>query len=889
MKLYIYALIAGCLVLITLGLAVLAQAPPPHNELLPPWASPPQSFPPGGVYRVTYGTREQLADLAARYDIWELDQRAGYAILGLDGRDVALLQAQGYRLELDVARTNRSALGPSGYPCYRDVEQLYADQAQIVADHPTLTELVDYGDSWRKVQGLDGYDLLVLRITNERIPGPKPRFFLMANIHARELTTPETAMYFVNYLLDNYGVDPDATWLVDYREIYVVVTANPDGRQLAEQGCYQRKNRNDSLGSCTLCDPFGSNHYGVDLNRNNPYHWGGAGTSPCGQTYQGTAAASEPETYALNDLVRSLFPDQRPADDTTPAPDDATGLLITLHSYGNLVLWPWGWTSGAAPNGSQMQTLGRKLAYFNRYRPERSSELYPTTGDTTDWAYGELGIPAYTFELGESFFQPCDDLEQIEEENLGAFLYAAKVARTPYVTPSGPDVVDLSVSPAGVMLDGTVWLTATVDDTRYRGAEHSQAIAAAEVYVDVPVWVTTTTTISYPMTAMDGAFDEPAEEVGATLDTTGLSLGRHILFVRGRDADGNWGPFSAIFLYVLEPGVSPVIEGRVRDVSTYAPLGATVTAGDFWTIADPVSGYYSMTVMSGTYAVSSVAAGYAISSVTGLSVRDHQVVHQDWYLYPRCDVFTDHVESGNVGWTVEGNWAITTESSHSPIHSWADSPAGNYGNNWNYALLSPPLDLADYQDASLSFWHIYDLEDGWDYALVEVSADGGNSWTRVASYSGEGHTTWTHQVLSLPELDGQSDGRIRFRLHTDGYGTRDGWHVDDIVLSAGGLSCAIPQAPAAGFTTNSPVYLGRPVRFENLTIGTRPMDYEWDFGDGVGVSVEESPVYTYTAPGTFTVTLTASNSLDVDSISQPVVVLPWYRVLLMLFFGVGGR
>lgn len=532
------------------------------------WSLADTSVPPSpsdiepGAYRIYYENRDQLADLATHFDIWEINREAGYAILGLDAPAAADLMARGYRLELDVEKTQEWILGPPGYPCYRDVDQLYADLVQIVSDYPSLTALLDYGDSWRKVNNVPpeyGYDLLVLRLTNQQTTMPKPRFFLMAAIHARELTTPETVMYFVDYLLSNYDTDPDATWILDHHEIYVVVVANPDGRQLVEEDCYQRKNRNDTEGSCNYCDPWGFNHYGVDLNRNNSYHWGGAGTSPCGATYQGIAAASEPETYYLNDFVRSIIPDQRADDDVTPAPDDTTGLLISLHSYSNLVLWPWGFTSTPAPNGTSLQTLGRKFAYFNNYYPEQSNDLYPTTGDTIDWAYGELGIPAYTFEVGETFFQSCNDLQQIMDENLGALLYAAKVPRTPYMTPSGPDVPDLAVSfddvPQGTIID----LTSTIDDTRYNnsgGTEPTQNIAAAEYYIDVPPWITTTLPVSYSMAAEDGSFDAETEDVVASIDTADLDLGRHIIFVRGQDVSDNWGAFTAVFL-TITVGIEP--------------------------------------------------------------------------------------------------------------------------------------------------------------------------------------------------------------------------------------------------------------------------------------------------------------------------------------------
>ena len=97
--------------------------------------------------------------------------------------------------------------------------------------------------------------------------------------------------------------------------------------------------------------------------------------------------------------------------DRTPAPDDTTGVFLDIHSYGELVLWPWGFTSGAAPNATALQTLGRKYAYFNSHTPQQAYALYATDGTTDDHAYGELGVAAYCFEVGTAFFQSCSYFE----------------------------------------------------------------------------------------------------------------------------------------------------------------------------------------------------------------------------------------------------------------------------------------------------------------------------------------------------------------------------------------------------------------------------------------------------------------------------------------------
>ena len=116
--------------------------------------------------------------------------------------------------------------------------------------------------------------------------------------------------------------------------------------------------------------------------------------------------------------------------------------MITLHSYSELVLWPWGWTGTDAPNHAQLQTLGRKLAYFNSYNPQQSNDLYPTNGTTDDWSYGELGIASYTFEMGTDFFQDCTTFQNtIYPKNCQALLYAFKATRQPYMDPKGPELL----------------------------------------------------------------------------------------------------------------------------------------------------------------------------------------------------------------------------------------------------------------------------------------------------------------------------------------------------------------------------------------------------------------------------------------------------------------
>jgi len=537
------------------------------------------------VGRIAFTSRAQLAELSAELDVWEVHPQQGYLLAALTPPQAAALWERGYTIQAAPAQTARlnhppmeapyQTSGIPGYPCYRTVEETYAALSALAAAHPDLAQWLDIGDSWEKTQpgGAAGYDIYALVLTNRSIPGPKPTFFLMAAIHARELTTAETATRFAEYLVNNYGSDPQATWLLDFTEIHIVPQTNPDGRKMAEAGEYWRKNTDNDDG-CTSYP-----YYGTDLNRNSSFMWGGSGasTNPCDATYRGPSAASEPEIQAIQNYVGSIFPDQRGSGLNDPAPLDATGTFITLHSYSQLVLWPWGFDYPQAPNHTQLQTLGRKFAYFNGYDPGQASGLYPAAGTTDDWAYGELGIAAYTFELGNYFFESCAAFENtIYPDNLPALLYAASTSRRPYQTPAGPDTINLTVTPTTTLPGAPLTITAQADDTRYGtlgGVEPSQNVTAARYSIDAPAWVSST--LTYALQPADGAWDSGIENLTGqfTPSALGLSPGRHTLFVEARDASGNWGAPAAVFFWMPEYGFSIAPQSAAQ----YGTPGDTLT------------------------------------------------------------------------------------------------------------------------------------------------------------------------------------------------------------------------------------------------------------------------------------------------------------------------
>ena len=138
----------------------------------------------------------------------------------------------------------------------------------------------------------------------------------------------------------------------------------------------------------------------------------------------------------IEDYLRSLFPDRRGPDDADAAPSDTDGLFISLHSYSELILFPWGWTRRLVAEWRRTPDAGAQVWPLHRLRGlpglPKADCLYLADGTTDDWSYGELGVASYTFELGTAFFQSCSVFEdQILDRGIDALTYAMKARVVP--------------------------------------------------------------------------------------------------------------------------------------------------------------------------------------------------------------------------------------------------------------------------------------------------------------------------------------------------------------------------------------------------------------------------------------------------------------------------
>jgi len=556
------------------------------------------------------------------------------------------------------------SIANGAHGCYRTVEEVYTTFDDLVAKYPKLAKVQTLGKSWMGTQQVippvgttvpdnsqssfanllikylpasivtrfnlslfpvDPNPIKVIVVGNFEKQDAKaeapPNMVWTGGIHAREYAPQEVGMKFIEWLLDNYGKDPNATMMLDTNRYHFIVH-NPDGRKLAEQdiAARQRKNTNYVTAACTTVSGGVTNTIssGVDLNRNYPFGWatggtGGSDGNSCGETYRGIGPASEPETKAVLNYVRGTWnqaackweggalPDGRPKNATYCNPENRDnggageldwqtgadmnyggGVFIDLHSNARAVLWPWGVertennNNTHTPNNKGMAVIAQRLAYHNNYSSQQLLS-YNTEGTTKDAVYGYLGAPAYTVEMGRSFYEDCGVFDrETYPENFNGFHYLSRVLRRPYQLPFGPDTVNVAVGKAAVAAGEKVSVTATVDDNRYRYSNAGQAnilpppypvvynVKSAMAYIDTMPWEPGAKGIPLTLSSSDQArsdFPDATKTVTGTIDTTGLSAGRHMVFVQGVNDDDKAGAVSAAFLDVTAPTAAPAADG----------------------------------------------------------------------------------------------------------------------------------------------------------------------------------------------------------------------------------------------------------------------------------------------------------------------------------------
>jgi len=267
-------------------------------------------------------------------------------------------------------------------------------------------------------QSYEGTDMRVAKVCRGGCGGNKTAMWIDGGIHSREWISPATVTWMLKELVENDAAHPDLTEKMDW---YILPVVNPDGYAYTRNGdrMWRKTRTPHGILGCK----------GTDANRNWGFHWndGGSSSNSCSETYMGPEVWSEVENTNVRDFVS--------------ARKENIKFFNTIHSYSQLVLLPYGFSSDTSivPGYDKLLDLATKsneaLYAVHQKRYDVGCIpclLYVASGGSLDWALGEAGIPySMAMELRDTgsygFILPPSQIIPTGEEVWAFHLTAARM------------------------------------------------------------------------------------------------------------------------------------------------------------------------------------------------------------------------------------------------------------------------------------------------------------------------------------------------------------------------------------------------------------------------------------------------------------------------------
>ncbi|KAM5172673.1 carboxypeptidase A2-like [Mantella aurantiaca] len=276
------------------------------------------------------------------------------------------------------ARKERNS-GSFNFGAYHTLDTLYSAIDLIVTDYKSIVSKQQIGSSY------EGRPINVLKFSTG---ANRPGIWIDAGIHSREWVTQATALWTAHKLAFDYGKDASITSLLNNYDIFLLIVTNPDG--------YAYSHTADRMWRKTRSINSGSRCVGVDPNRNWNAGFGGPGASadPCSDSYRGPSAESEVEVKTIANFIRS---------------HGKIKGFISIHSYSQLLLFPYGYKCTNPTHYTELNTVGRAAAsalsslYGTQYTVGTiCTTIYQASGGSIDWTY-DIGIKySFAFELRDT-------------------------------------------------------------------------------------------------------------------------------------------------------------------------------------------------------------------------------------------------------------------------------------------------------------------------------------------------------------------------------------------------------------------------------------------------------------------------------------------------------
>ncbi|KAM8973237.1 carboxypeptidase A1-like [Pelodytes ibericus] len=299
--------------------------------------------------------------------------------------------------EMNDSKLKEKRTNSFNYSTFHTLDEIYSWIDSLVAEYPNLVSKVDIGHSY------EGRPIYALKFSTG---GNKPAIWIDNGIHSREWITQATGIWTAKKIASTYGEDSSLTDILNNLDIFLQIVTNPDG--------YSYTHTTNRMWRKTRSINIGSQCVGVDPNRNWNAGFGGPGSSsnPCDETYHGAYPHSEPEINSIANFILS---------------HSKVKALLTIHSYSQMLLFPYGYTKELAPDHDELNELAKEAVetlssmHGTKYTYGTTiATIYQADGTTTDWGYDNGIKYSYTFELRDTgeygFILPANQIIPTAEE-----------------------------------------------------------------------------------------------------------------------------------------------------------------------------------------------------------------------------------------------------------------------------------------------------------------------------------------------------------------------------------------------------------------------------------------------------------------------------------------
>uniref|UniRef100_A0A8C3AIH3 Carboxypeptidase B n=2 Tax=Cyclopterus lumpus TaxID=8103 RepID=A0A8C3AIH3_CYCLU len=310
---------------------------------------------------------------------------------------------------VDGQADNKPSPRAHSYTKYNNWDKIQSWIASVSSSNSNLISKQVIGNTYQ------GRPMTVLKL-GKKSSSTKPAIFMDCGIHAREWISTAFCQWFVKEALSTYGSDSQMTSLLDQMDVFVLPVFNIDG--------YDYTHKSNRMWRKTRSRRSGSSCIGTDPNRNFNAGWctTGASSNPCSETFCGFKPESEIEVKNVADFIRRN--------------KSIIKAYITIHSYSQLLLFPYSYTYALAADHRELLKVAEgasaalRSLYGTRYTSgPGAATIYPAAGGSDDWAY-DLGVKySYTFELRDTgrygFLLPESQIKPTCEETMLAVKYIA--------------------------------------------------------------------------------------------------------------------------------------------------------------------------------------------------------------------------------------------------------------------------------------------------------------------------------------------------------------------------------------------------------------------------------------------------------------------------------